>query len=131
MKGTFYTLEAAIAAAMMIVTLIFFLQKPPETLELSKANYKLKIYDALELSEDVGDLRKNTLDNNATAIESELSSYLPVYLDYNVTIYNKTTNLTAVPDISAENIITVSYFLAGKVGNYTAKEVRVFSWGFD
>ena len=131
MKGSFYTIEAAIAAVMMIVTLAFFFQKPPETLELSKANYKLKIYDALKLSEGVGDLRKNALDNNATAIESELGSYIPVYLDYSVAIYNKTTNLTAVPDISAENIITVSYFLAGKVGNYTPKEVRVFAWGFD
>jgi len=131
MKGSFYTIEAAIAAVMMIVTLVFFFQKPPETLELSRANYKLKIYDALELSEGVGDLRKNALDNNASAIESELGSYLPVYLDYNVTIYNKTTNLTGVPVISSENIITVSYFLVGKVGNYTAREVRVFAWGFD
>jgi len=131
MKGSFYTIEAAIAATMMVVTLIFFFQRAPETLELSKANYKVKIYDALKISDDVGDLRKNALGNNATAIESELSSYIPAYLDYSVTVYNKTSNLTAVPDINADNIITVSYFLAGKVGNYTAREVRVFAWGFD
>lgn len=131
MKGSFYTVEAAIAVVMMIMTLVFFFQNPPETLELGKTNYKLKIYDALKISDDVGDLRKNTMTNNAAAIESELSSYIPVYLDYNVTIYNKTDSLTAVPNISSDNIITVSYFLAGKVGNYTPKEVRVFAWGFD
>ena len=133
-KGTFYTLEAAIAVAVIVVTLVFFFQEPIESLELSKANYKLRIYDALKISDDVGNLRKNALDNNATGIESELnsySSYLSGYLDYNVTIYNKTSNLTAVPSISSENIITVGYFLSGKVGNYTPKEIRVFVWGFD
>ena len=134
MRGTFYTLEAALAVAMIVVTLVFFFQEPIESLELSKANYKLRIYDALKISDDVGDLRKNALDNNATAIESELnsySSYLSGYLDYNVTIYNKTSNLTAVPSISSEDIITVGYFLAGKIGNYTPKDIRVFVWGFD
>ena len=131
MKGTFYTLEAAIAVAMIVVTLVFFFQRPVETLELSKANYKLRVYDALKIYDDVGDLRKNALDNNATGIKSELSSYISTYLSYNVTIYNKTSNLTAVPSISSGDIITVGYFLVGKVGNYTAKEIRVFVWGFD
>jgi hypothetical protein len=131
MKGSFYTLEAAIASIMMIMTLVFVFQRSPDILELSKANYKVKIYDALKISDDTGDLRKNVMDNNALSIESDLNSYIPIYLDYNVTIYNKTSNLTDVPSISSENVITVSYFLAGRVGNYAPKEVRVFLWGFE
>ena len=131
MKGSFYTLEAAIAAIMMTMTLVFVFQRSPDILELSKANYKVKIYDALKISDDTGDLRKNAMDNDASSIESELNSYIPIYLDYNVTIYNKTSNLTDVHIKSSENVITVSYFLAGGVGNYTPKEIRVFLWGFE
>ena len=131
MKGTFHTLEAAIASIMMMMTLVFVFQRSPDILELSKANYKVKIYNALKISDDTGDLRKNAVDNNASSIESEINSYIPIYLDYSVTIYNKTSNLTDVPSISSENVITVSYFLAGRVGNYVPKEVRVFLWGFE
>jgi len=130
LKGSFYVLEAAIAAIMMISTIAYVLQEPPEALELSKVNYKLKVYDALKICDTVGDLRKNTLDNNAAGIRGELSSYI-TFLDYDVAIYNTTSNITAVPTISSDNVLTVSYFLAGHVGNYTAREVRVFVWGFD
>lgn len=130
-KGSFYTLEATIAIVMMIITTALLFQRPGETLELSKANYKLKIYNALKISDGVGDLRKNALSGNATAVDSDLDPYISDYLSYNSTIYNRTANITSVPDISSEDIITVSYFLAGKVGNYTAREVRVFVWGFD
>jgi hypothetical protein len=131
MKGSFYTLEATIAAIMMIMTLTLFFQKTPEALELSKSNYKLKFYDALKTTENVGDLRKNALDNNANAIKSELDLYIPSSLDYNVTIYNRTTNTTNIPELSSENVITVDYFLSGRVGNYTARDIRIFIWGFD
>lgn len=131
MRGSLYTLEAAIAIVMMVVTAMLVFQRAPETLELSKANYKVKIYNALKISDDVGDLRKNVLDSDAAAVESELSSYIPIYLNYNVTIYNETSNVTSIPTIGSKDVITVSYFLAGKLGNYTAREVRVFVWGFD
>jgi hypothetical protein len=131
MKGSFYSLEAAIAVAMIIVTIVLFFQTPQTPVELSKANYKVRIYDALEISDEVGNLRNMVLDNNATGIENEIGTYVQAYLNYNVTIYNKTGNLTAVPTLDSENILTVSYFLAGTVGNYTPREVRVFIWGID
>lgn len=131
MKGSFYVLESAIAIILMVTALTFVLQRMPEALELSKVNYKLKVYDALKISESVGDLRKNTLENNAAAIKTELGSYIPVFLSYDVAIYNKTSNITAFPSIDSDDVITVSYFLAGRIGNYTPREVRVFVWGFD
>ena len=131
MKGSFYVLESAIAVILMVTTLAFVLQTPSQSPELSKVNYKLKVYDGLKISETVGDLRKNTLENNAAAIKAELDLYIPASLDYDVAIYNKTSNTTAVPTISSEDVTTVSYFLAGWVGNYTPREVRVFVWGLD
>lgn len=128
MKGTLYILEAVIAILMMISTLILILQKPPQSMELSKANYKLDAYNALKILDSSSDLREKVLENNSTGIVSDLSPYIKI--NYNVAIFNKTTNLTATPTISANDVITVSYFFAGDVGNYTSRELKVYLWGF-
>jgi hypothetical protein len=127
MKGTFYTLEAAIAVAIIITSLAFVFQIEPKVIDLSKANYKQEVYDALSIVDEGGDLRDNVLSNNATAIQSSIDSYVSVNFD--VAIFNKTSNLTATPDITSDDIITVSYLISGEVGNYTPREVRVYVWG--
>lgn len=132
-KGSLYTLEAAIAVVMMVTALAFFLQSPPESQDLSIINHKLDVYNALEISEEAGDLRKNALTNDANSIRTELSTYLPSSLNFNVTIYDENSNLTSVPDLgdNVENVVTVSYFLSGWAGTYDPKEVRIFIWGLD
>lgn len=129
MKGISFTLEAAIASILLFTALIFFF-KPIAVPESSEVSHKLLTYNSLKALDEAGKLRSNALDNNAVAIKNDLSTYLS-YLDYDVVIYNKTTNLTAIPSVTADDVISVSYFLAGDIGNYSAKEVRVFVWGFD
>lgn len=131
MKGTLYMLESAIAILLMLTTLALVLRQPQETQELDIINYKLKVYNALEISDDVGDLRRHVLDNDVNAIKDDISTDVPPYLNYEIALYNKTGALTNEPTINSKNIITVSYFLAGHVGSYSPKEVRVFIWGFD
>jgi len=127
-KGISHTLEAIIAAVILMLSLVFYF-RPLTFPETSEANYKLDAYNGLKVMEETGKLREYALDKNATAIKTDLSPY--IYLNYEVTIYNKTSNLTAIPSITANDIISISYFLAGDVGNYSAKEVRVLIWGFD
>jgi len=127
MKGSYYVLESIIAIVIMVTTVAFVLQKPPESLELSYVNYKQDAYNGLKISEEVGNLRKNALNGDASSIKSDLSSYMPI--SYDVAIFNQTSNLTAVPSLDSENIITVSYFIAGRMGNYTPREIRVYMWG--
>lgn len=126
MKGSYFVLESIIAIMIMSLTLAFIIQKPPETLELSYVNYKQDAYKGLEIMEEVGNLRKKALENNASYIRDELASYISI--SYDVAIFNQTSNLTAIPSIESENIITLSYFIAGKLGNYTPREIRVYMW---
>jgi len=132
-NGTLYAVESAIAIVMMITALAFLLSTPPQSQNLSKVNYKLQIYNALDIANSIGDLRKNAINNNADSIKSELQSNIPASLSFDVAIYNQTSNLTTVPTPSenSEDIITVSYLVSGSHGNYTPREVRVFAWGFD
>lgn len=129
MKGISFTFEATIASILLLSVIIFFF-KPLQSPQTSEINHKVTAYNGLKILDETGSLRENVLRNNATAIKNDLSAYLS-YLDYDVVIYNKTSNITAAPSISAKNVISVSYFLAGDVGNYSAREVRVFLWGFD
>lgn len=127
MKGTFYTLEAAIAVVIIITSMAFVFTIEPKVLDLSKANYKQEAHNAIQIVDRGKDLRKNAVANNATAIKSDLDSYIST--NFEVAIFNKTSNLTATPVLTSENIITVSYLIAGDVGNYTPREVRVYIWG--
>ena len=129
MKGISYTLEAVIAVSFLLLSLVFFF-KPFNVQDSSEYNYKKITYDSLKALSEGGKLRQYTLNNDATSIKNDLTTYIS-FLDYDVVIYNKTSNLTAIPTISDDYVISVSYFLAGEAGNYSAKEVRVFVWGFD
>ena len=132
MKGMYYTIEAMVAI-LLIVSVFFLLfstqQKSPE---VGRANIKNDIYKALETLDSKGSLINQTLNNDATAIKNDLSSFLPVNIQLNVAIYNKSfNNLTSEVTDQLLDVIGVSYYLAGDVGNYTPKEIRVHAWGFE
>ena len=129
MKGVSNTLEAVIAVSFLLLSLVFFF-RPFPVQDSSEFNYKKITYDSLKALSEGGKLRQYALNNDATSIKNDLSTYIS-FLDYDVVIYNKTSNLTAIPIINDKNVISVSYFLAGEAGNYSGKEVRVFVWGFD
>jgi len=132
-RGSMYTLEASIAIMMMIAALAFFLRNPPEPQDLSHVNYKLEIYNALKISDEIGDMRKNAVNADAASIKTEIDGFIPAALTFDVTIYNSSTNITALPtfDDESDTILTVSYLISGWAGNYAPREVRVFAWGFD
>lgn len=129
MKGVSYILEAVIASIFLLLALVFFF-RPMPTSDTSMANYKNLAYDGLKVLSEGGKLRQYVLDNDVDTIKSRMFPYIS-YLSYDVVIYNKTSNITAIPTITDKNVISVSYFFAGDAGNYSAKEVRVFVWGFD
>lgn len=132
MKGTFFTLEAIISITMMVLITVLLFKSPPAKTDLSRTAYKLEAYSGLEMLE-TGDLREYVLNNNTNSIETELAPYVSFSRSqYSVVIWNETRNrLSALPSPSTGDIISVGYFIAGDVGNYTPREVRVFLWGFD
>jgi len=126
-------MESALAIIMMVTALAFVLSRPQTNTDLSKINYKLKVYNALKLADEVGDLRRNAVDNDAAAIKAELQAYMPGTLGFDVAVYNSTSNTTAIPSPaeSSDSVITVGYLIAGWHGSYSPREVRAFIWGFD
>ena len=127
MKGQMLTLEAIVGIVMVVSILLLIFREPPSTPEFKIANYKSQVHKGLKILENF-DLRKDALNNDATSIKNDLAPYVSPEVNYEVVIYNKTSNLTAIPTIESEEVATVSYFLAGDVDNYAPREVRVYLW---
>lgn len=131
MKGVLFSVESIIAVGILVITFFFLFGHPLPSVENSKENFKLQVINGLDVLKNSGELRNDALNNNASSIKNKMSSHIPVFINYNVTIYNETANTTSIPSIVASNLVTISYFLAGDVGNYSAREIRVYLWGFE
>ncbi len=132
MKGTYYVIEAALASFLVISIYLLLFEVPQENPEIDRANIKSDIYKGLDTLLSKGSLRNQTLNNDATAIKNDLDDFLPIDVDMNVAIYNKSlNNLTAEVSDQYPDIVGASYFIAGDAGNYTPREIRVHVWGFE
>ncbi|MBI2084033.1 MAG: hypothetical protein HYT70_00225 [Candidatus Aenigmarchaeota archaeon] len=132
MKGTYYTIEAALAVLLVVSIFLLLFLAPQKNPEIDRANAKTSIYKGLETLDSKGSLREQALSNNATAIKNDLDDFLPFNIQISVAIYNKSfSNLTAEVADQPVDIVGVSYYIAGDVGNYTPKEIRVHGWGFE
>lgn len=132
MKGQLFTLESLISILMLLFIVVYLFQNPPASPEFKQINYKLKAYNGLKILENTGELRKDAVDNNVTSIENKLNPFILDFLNYNVTIFNETTNTTQIPSLTSEsNTLSVSYLLAGDIDDYKPREIRVYIWGFE
>lgn len=132
MKGSYYIIEAAVAIFLVVSIFLLLFLTPQKNPEIGRSNVKNDIYKALDSLNSKGSLRNLTLNNDATAIKNDLASFLPININLNVAIYNKSfNNLTTELSDQILDIVGVSYYLVGDIGNYTPKEVRVHAWGFE
>ena len=128
MKSQAHIIEVVIACVLVAVAFVLFIYKPTASLELSELNYKLDALNGLKILDESGKLRKYVLEKNASMIKDLLAPYIKI--NYDVVLFNCTTNLTSIPDFRDTEIASISYFIAGDFGNYSAREIRVYLWGF-
>jgi hypothetical protein len=126
MKSQIHMIEVLIACVLIAGVFALFVYRPPASPELSELNYKLDALNGLKILDESGNLRKHVLERNVAAIKELLAPYIRI--NYEVVLFNETTNLTTIPSVSAAKILSVSYFLAGDIGNFTASEIRVYLW---
>ncbi len=137
-KGVLLTVEAVIAILMILFVVVFIYKNPTQVATLRDVDLKTKAYDGLVALERNGDLRKGVIENDATKIKNDLDPFIPDFVTFDVVLYNSTQNTTKANTTnypstidSQSYVLVVSYLVAGDIENYTARDVRVFMWGFD
>lgn len=131
MKGTYYMIEVAITIVLVVSIFLLLFLIPQRNPEIERSNIKNDIYKGLDNLLSKGSLRNQTLNNDPTAIRNDLDDFLSANLQLNVAIYNRSSNLTAEVSDQPTDIVGVSYYIVGDIGDYTPREVRVHAWGFE
>jgi hypothetical protein len=125
MKGLTKIFEAVITILMVVTVFIYFFGKIEELPGFETANWQLRGFNSLKILDKNNQLRQYALANDTEAIENQLSSLLPAEVNYKIIICNTTCEN---PGISAEKLTSVSYFIAGDISNFQAKEIILYMW---
>jgi len=108
-KGFSFTLEAVIAATIIIVSLLFFF-KPQAPQENYMYDVQEKEYYCLKSLDDSGKLRGCVMDNDITTIEDDLVDCLAPF-NYTVQICRDTCTSATLPQ--DKGVIISRYYIAG------------------
>ncbi len=125
MKGINFMIEIAISILIISLALLF-LFKGYEKLDFSK-KYKYIVYKELVSMDKEKRLRYYALNNDYLSINQSLSSSVKGRFNYFVTIFNKTSNVTVLPNINYQ-VSVVDYIISGDFGNYSPRKIKVFIW---
>lgn len=125
MKGVIQTLEAVIAAV-LIMTVVVVYYGPKENLpEFETIAWKLRGFDALKALDASNELRQYALANDTATIENKLLPILYTNINYRVLICESSCNK---PNINSEKITSVTYLMAGDVNNIKNRQVVLYMW---
>ena len=125
-KAQVQTIEALVSVAIISIIIFLLYFRAPTSTETAQIGRKIEAYNALKILDQTKNLREYALKANATKIEELLLPFLKS--NYKVVIYNQTSNVTEIPKIDSKNIASISYLIAGDLGNYNPIEIRVYLW---
>jgi hypothetical protein len=125
MKGLMKSFEAVIAILIVLGVFIYFFGVAEQLPEFESINWQLKGFNSLKVLDENNQLRQYTIANNTQAIENQLFSLLPTELNYKVVVCGATCEN---PEIAAEKLTSVSYFIAGDISNFQPRQIVLYMW---
>jgi len=124
-KGLLKSLEALIAILMIMSVFLMFYGSAEEVPEFKGINWKLRGFAALEFLDSTNELRNLALRNDTAEIEKKLQPLMPGDVDYVVIVCGTTCDN---PGVTSEELVSVSYLLAGNVSMFQPKQVVLYIW---
>jgi len=108
-KGVSFTLEAVMAATIIIVALLFFFK--PQVPQDYFPDLQERGYSCLKSLDDEGNLREYAISNDVSTIENKLADCLTPF-NYTIQICRSACTSTNLPE--SKDIIISKYYIAGK-----------------
>ena len=124
-KGILQSLEAAMAALMILTALAIVFSSKENIPEFETVSWKSKGFNSLKTLDDSNELRLYALTNNTQIIVEKLQNLLPSNVNFDVKICSSNCTL---PNITAEKIVSVSYLISGNVTTFNPKEIFLYMW---
>jgi len=119
------TLEAVIAILIIATVFIIFYQSIGNLPDFESIGWKVEGYNALKsLDANLG-LRQEVQTGNTTAIATKIANYIPVTVNYNITICSVSC---PSPLINASKVVSSSYIIAGYRDSYNPEQVVIYMW---
>ncbi len=124
MKGLTYTLEAMIAAFLILSALVtvYAYSSPKESFDA--ATIRDKGFFCIKYMDSIGLLRNYALQNNTAGIRSYVRDCLPRTLNFSVSFCP-----ACAPDVPGNRtIVSVNYILAGEDARLQPTSANLFLW---
>lgn len=125
MKGILQSLEAVLSILMVLTFFAIFFMSKESFPEFETLNWKIKGFNSLKALDDSNRLRQYALTNDSLRINESLQSLLPSNINFDVRICSTTC---INPNISAEKVVSVSYFIAGNESKLEPREIVLYMW---
>lgn len=126
-KGVAYTVEAFLAASLVLVTLMLVYTRVPSLPKFSLISLQEKTYNCLEEMDLRKKLREEVKETNTSSVEGYLEGCTPPAVNLEVKICTP-SSCTALHLPGNETVTTTTYFVAGKGKDYFPSKVVVFTW---
>lgn len=124
MKGYLYTLEAMIAAILILSTLVFIYQ-PQQKTGFDVSILKDSGFACLKDADNKGLLRYYALNNMTQQARSAMQSCLPNTANFSVAFC---TDTCALEKPQNKTSVGVSYFIAGESATFQPMTINVVMW---
>ncbi|MEM5792478.1 MAG: hypothetical protein QXM68_03110 [Candidatus Aenigmatarchaeota archaeon] len=90
---------------------------------------KDEVFSVLLSLERKNELRDIIFSNNVNKINQTISSSIPKLKRFYPVIFNKTTNVTVLPNINDKrNVAVIEYLISGEYGKYDPRILKIFLW---
>lgn len=119
-----YTLEAMIAALLIMSTIVSIYSFPKQQEALDTVTIKEKGYSCIRDLDSRGLLRYYALSNDSAGIRSYFQSCLPKALNFSASFCQACT-----PDVPGNRtIVSLSYLIAGEGTSFQPTNTNLFLW---
>lgn len=124
MKGMMYTLEAVIAAVLILATLITVYSFPKQEAGFDAATIKESGYSCIKNLDGRGVLRYYALSNDSVGIRSYFQGCLPRSLNFSMQF----CAACALDVPGNKTIVSVNYVIAGEAALFQPTNANLFLW---
>jgi len=123
-KGMIYTLEAVMAAVLILGTLITVYSFSKQEAGFDAATIRESGYSCIRSLDGRGILRYYALANDSAGIRSYLKSCLPRSLNFSMQFC-----ASCAPDVPGnKTIVSVNYMIAGEAALFQPSNANLFLW---